>query len=132
MLVILILDDNPNRHRSFARNLVGHPKKHVHTAPETIAALEQHAPSLLFLDFDLDQFGRSIEEVGTGLDVADFLISNVQDFAPQTRVVVHSLNPLGADEMVRRLMAAGYSVQYAPHAWENEAILEQLAAWAGT
>ncbi len=129
--MIIVLDDNPNRHRSFARYLVGHRVKHVHTAAEALGAIDTLRPRLIFLDYNLDEFGTPIEESGTGMDVATWLVAHERDLKPTPLIVVHSLNLAHGPQMAELLIEGGFPVVYHPFAWENEAFLDQMALRAG-
>jgi CheY-like chemotaxis protein len=123
--MILILDDDPERHRRFQRYLDDRTVCHVETARDAILAIKMHHPSVICLDHDLDQFGRSIAEAGTGQRVAEWLRRHPQ---PETRlVVVHSMNPMGAACMVDALNEGGYTVIPRPEAWRDYQFCRELA-----
>lgn len=125
--MILILDDDPDRHRYFRRNLVGAHLVQVTTAPEAIRELQRLRPSVICLDFDLDQHGTPLRQSGTGWDVASYLLAHYRDFR-RAQIVVHSINPLAGPAMADLLEHAGFQVAYRPQAWRNEALCRQLAA----
>jgi hypothetical protein len=117
---ILILDDDPERHRLFAQNL-RHPRtlvRHVSTAAEAIDALRRQHYDIIFLDYDLHQHGIPIEISCTGRHVSDWVVRRASHFKG-VQFIVHSLNPLSAGPMVDDLEAAGLRVARAPWIWED-------------
>lgn len=117
---ILILDDDPERHRLFDQNL-RHPGlivDHVRTAAEAINALRHRAYDIVFLDYDLHQHGVPIEISCTGRHVSDWIVRHAKHFV-DTQFIVHSLNPFFAGPMVDDLEAVGLQVERAPWIWED-------------
>ncbi len=125
MASILILEDNPARVRSFRKNIIGIPITHMATAPQAINWLSTHTPNLIFLDYDLDQFGTNARISGYGIDVASWISKHPRQFE-HALVVVHSLNEGGAIEMVDRLQRAGVVAMRFPYVWEKPDDLDRL------
>ncbi len=129
--MIVVLDDDKLRHQCFQQAFIGHPAKHVYTVSDAIKAIEERSPRLLFLDHDLDLLGVPTEVSGTGMDVVRYLVDHARAFARSIVIVVHSLNPVYAPEMVRALSGAGYKVFERPFAWEDEDALDYFMTRAG-
>lgn len=117
---ILVLDDNEQRHESFAQRFSRDcDVTHVRTVTEALEALRDKSYDLVYLDHDLEDYqqsgmyGSSVEL--TGLDVARFIARMPEVVGqPPTRVVVHSWNPAGARAMVSTLREAGIPTTYEP------------------
>lgn len=101
---ILILDDDMNRHCIFNKKLVGHEVTNVITSKEAIQQLSSFNFDIVFLDHDLggEVFVKSGEN--TGFEVAVWLSENT-DRQP-SRIIIHSLNPVGAVNMKSKLSSA--------------------------
>lgn len=98
---ILILEDNPERQEEFKKNLVGHNVEIVDSSKIAIDKLKSEKWQLLFLDHDLG--GQVYVESGdnTGYEVAKFLEENKHHMP--SNIVVHSLNPVGAKNIIDAL-----------------------------
>lgn len=125
--MILILDDDPVRHRLFSQNLLGANQNHVRTAQEALDILRFAKPNVILLDYDLDQFGLPADVAGCGMDVASYLIKNAKHFR-RTYIVVHSLNALAGPAMHVLLQRAGLHTDYRPRAWLDELFCDALVA----
>jgi CheY-like chemotaxis protein len=116
---ILILDDNPERHKVFAGVLKREVLVHVF-----VAALQSQEPfDLVYLDHDLgdfaaadtyDDYGDGMYSGGskreyTGADVAWFIARKLDQSKWPTRIIIHSWNPDGARRMRDTLQDAGLS-----------------------
>lgn len=101
---ILVLEDDPQRHAIFRRNLIGTNVVIVTTVQGAIAELPTRAWDYVFLDHDLngEQMVKSGE--GTGYAVAEWLAANPLHIPPH--IVVHSFNPLGAENIQKALPSA--------------------------
>ena len=93
MKKVLILEDDPIRHKAFKKNFWRCDMTIVETAQDAIKELINNKFDYLFLDHDLGgtQFAPSDENSGYG--VAKFLKEH-KEFQP-TVIVLHSLNPAG-------------------------------------
>ena len=109
---ILILDDDLDRHANFKKRLIGHEVTHVETSQACIDKLKDNGPwDYCFLDHDLggEVFVKSGKN--TGYEVAEWLRDN-QNKMPGN-VIVHSLNPAGALNMISAIPNA----RHVPFAW---------------
>ena len=112
---ILILEDDPTRHREFRQNLLNATEvRIVETVPAAIFELKKQKWDTLFLDHDLG--GESFVDSNkkpTGYDVAKWLEEN-PEYKP-SNIIIHSLNFVGA----ARMKAALPDAILAPWAWMN-------------
>jgi len=119
MIRILFLDDNPNRHSTMHQNCIGAVVDHVHTAGEAINHLERKEYDLIMLDHDLSEDPDKMNSTPTGNDVASYMARHLVQHS-DTPVVIHSLNPPGAQNMMNALHDGGYSdVSIIPFAWRK-------------
>ena len=95
---ILILEDNLERQKQFIMNLVDHNICITDSSKTAIGKLTNEKWDILMLDHDLG--GQVYVESGenTGFEVAKFLENNKQ-YMP-TNVIVHTLNPVGAQNIM--------------------------------
>lgn len=111
---ILILDDEQYRHDIYRKNLIGHSLTHVETARDCIRELNTNGPwDWCFLDHDLGGTTFAKSGPGTGYEVAEFLRDN-NSLVPKN-VIVHSLNPAGALNMISVIPGA----RHIPFAWNK-------------
>jgi hypothetical protein len=122
---ILILEDSPTRIRSFRQGFIGASTAVITSAPMAISWLKDHTPRLVCLDYDLDQYGGSLQMCGTGLDVVRFIAEEAKRFE-KTLVIVHSLNEKGRERMVNILQRHKISVSLHPSLWEEQANMHRL------
>lgn len=116
---ILFLDDNDFRHKRMRANSIGFSVTYVYNAADCIAALRKNEFNLIMLDHDLDREkqGLVIDREEDGRFVARWMASEGLQHK-ETPVIVHSLNPRGADEMKKILTDAGFvQVACLPLAW---------------
>lgn len=98
-MLIFILEDNVHRMLKFSRELIGHRIHHATTIEEGTNFVANNKYDLLFLDHDLG--GHEMVDSNTpntGYQLARFIAS----FTPNkdTPCIVHSCNPVGADNIV--------------------------------
>jgi hypothetical protein len=100
---ILILEDDMSRMEQFEKNLSDHHVVHAETAELTIELLTMYEWDWLFLDHDLggETMVDSFITHNTGYAVASWLEQNV-DHMP-SRIIIHSFNPTGADNIHKAL-----------------------------
>jgi len=111
---ILFLDDDEDRHRAFKSRIrsLGYLSKYqmiyAYNARFAIEMLEKHEGVIVqaFLDHDLseeDQMSKvgAVTKVPTGMTVVDRIVNMSE---PPANIIVHSLNPDAAEEMVKRLV----------------------------
>jgi len=110
---VLILEDSKFRQKVFRHNLIGVIPTFVETAAECIDILNsQERFSILFLDHDLG--GQEMQTgQATGTEVAQWLHDNPNKLP--VHIIIHSLNPVGANRMMDLLPNATYS----PGCWEK-------------
>lgn len=119
---ILILEDDIERIVQFKKNMSdGNLLVFVDDPKEAIDLLQEGKWDVLFLDHDLG--GQVFVPSGknTGYEVATFLEVN-KEFRPET-IVVHSMNPVGANN----IMAALKTAKRFPGAW-TKSVQEVLRA----
>ena len=110
---ILVLDDDHTRHKAFQQALIGKIVEHVTTAQEAIASLLNHPVEILFLDHDLGGKTMVASGKGTGYEVAKWLAEHSERMPK--RVIVHSFNPVGAQNIKTILPRA----EICPGAWAS-------------
>ena len=103
---ILILDNDRERHRHFARKLINDTVVHVFSAKEAIIQLAHEKPfDAVFLDHDLGDAGDlEASGPGTGYEVAKWLAEHGDRCPPA--VILHTFNPVGAQNMQALLPGA--------------------------
>lgn len=107
----LFLDDMKGRHRQFKEWFPSQDVDYVFTYADCIKMLERTEYDSVFLDHDLSEqdilCDPQTAKGKTGSDVAEWIVANKQ---PQQipMIVVHSLNPVGATNMVNILSSAGF------------------------
>jgi hypothetical protein len=120
---ILILDDNSYRHMEFAHRFADDDRTHCHTYHQAIEALNNDFFDVIFLDHDLGDFHDADKYEGydgklkeyTGLDVAVYIAKDFGKYLNEKpRIVVHSVNPVGAPVMRSVLQDAGFDVVWDP------------------
>jgi len=114
---ILILEDDPTGTRipAFKRKFVGHIATFVETTKDAIRLLNEFPAGywdILFLDHDLGGEEMVESGPGTGYEVACWLEENPSK--KPNRIYLHSLNPVGRQNMKRALPDA----IEAPFAWK--------------
>jgi CheY-like chemotaxis protein len=122
---VLIIDDDRARIKQFRQHLHGFPTTDLSRAGDGIKWLEDHAPKLIFLDYDLHEHGTSRAESGCGKDVASWIVRHPKQFA-HTLIVIHSLNSAGAEKMHAMFVKVGITSTKIPFAWQRPADLDRL------
>lgn len=119
---ILILDDLEERHRIYQSIYNGHDVTSVNTYSAFVDALQDSPWDLIHLDHDLGDFVTSpdtwVDGWGstreyTGLEAATRVCELDPELRP-ARVVVHSINPVGARNMMQTLTRAGIDAIWEP------------------
>jgi hypothetical protein len=124
--VILVLDDDPVRHRAFKRGLIGTSVVHVTRADQAVMQLADTGPwRVVCLDHDLDQHGDLT--AGDGMQVVKWICGRTR-FFKTALFVVHSINPVRAPQMVAKLHHAGLTAVAVPRMWEDDEGLARLVA----
>ncbi len=117
MKSILIVEDETEIIEQFKINLDEHNLYFAQTAPEANNVLFdfQESPfDYIFLDHDLDI--NNTGKNGEGIDVANIII-RLSDFYNDTTVVIHSMNPVGADNMFKVIDRVKMRVIKLPYSW---------------
>jgi len=130
-VTIAILDDDSKRIDAMQKVLSGYHQGVVHFAgaPEMIAWLAGHLPSLrlLSLDHDLGPYEATPSSVplpGNGQDVVDMLVQH----KPTCPVIVHSSNEWAAAGMIVALKQVGWTVR---RVVPTDDVLWIESSWAG-
>ena len=122
---ILILDDEQVRHDAFAEFYGGHEVVHVETYSQFVRELESGSPwDLIHLDHDLGPGDSYLDGWGgmqffTGQHAA-IRVCELHDERLPGEVIVHSVNPLGANNMVSDLKSRKVSVTWRPYTQMNQ------------
>ena len=112
---ILILEDTGERIFKFRKNLQGAILDITKDTKECINFLKNNKYDYLFLDHDLGNIFMKPGE-GTGYEVAKFISEN-PELAPP-RIIIHSMNNVGAAAMMQVLGDAGIRAKYVPCTWD--------------
>ncbi len=105
---ILVLDDMEVRHRWFVNNLARFNAilYQARTAREAIELLKETTFDVMFLDHDLgDRVYVDSDDPNTGYQVAKYIRENDIEC---NRIIIHSLNKSGVDNMMALLPNAEY------------------------
>ena len=125
---ILILDDMQMRHDVFANFFAGHDVTHTFKFSDFVKALEQNSPfDIIHLDHDLadffdqpdfliDNHGRKKEYNGQH---AALKVTQLPEELLPLNVIIHSVNPLGAQAMLEIIQNKGIPVVCEPFKAEN-------------
>jgi hypothetical protein len=117
---ILILDDEHIRHEQFAKFYTGEDTVHVTTYAQFVHELEAGSPwDLVHLDHDLGPGDSYLDGWGeiqffTGQHAAR-RVCELHDHQLPGEVIVHSMNPLGAQNMLCDLSARKIKVKWCPY-----------------
>lgn len=104
---ILVLDDDKTRLKLFKQKLIGHIVDCAETATEAIELLKNNELyDQIYLDHDLGEMTHQPSGPNTGYEVAKWINehSNKRPF----RIVIHSFNTPGAQNMLSLLPEASY------------------------
>lgn len=99
---ILFLDDDLNRCKKVRQECVGHVITIVHTVNEAKQALDSDVFDLISLDHDLGEKQMCASDSDSGYEVAKYL-SQLTNGNQQAVVIIHSMNPIGSDNMLNLL-----------------------------
>jgi CheY-like chemotaxis protein len=109
---ILVLEDDPERHKYFRQLAIENDLTIVETSSECIILLYNHTYDCLFLDHDLGgQVYVNSDLPNTGYEVAKWLEGHPE--RKPKNIIIHSLNGVGAQRMNQALPEA----LYIPFAW---------------
>lgn len=120
---ILVLDDDAYRHRTYAKLYDGDEVIHTWTYSEFAVSFVNGSPwDIVHLDHDLGDLvttpdtwvdGWGHRRLRTGRDAAGVITAVPDDKLPR-KVIVHSVNPVGARAIVSDLKARGIPVSWEP------------------
>ncbi len=105
-MMVLFLDDDDSRITKARQDFIGHSFVAVKTAQEAIEELSRRQFDLVCLDHDLGDQVMVDSGPGTGYEVAQFIAQMPIDERPQA-IMVHSFNPVGAQNMIVALAENG-------------------------
>ena len=105
MPTVLIVEDCAERDAVLRRRFVGYNVTIARSYDEAVAHLQEAYFDVVSLDYDLGG--------ANGNDVAMFLAGLPVPRRPHA-VIVHSMNPVGAQRILRTLETAGISTVYRP------------------
>lgn len=109
---IFILEDSQNRIAAFRRKLGMHELTIAETATDAIKILGEQHFDVIFLDHDLGGGEMmSCEDKNTGSEVARWMQGHFEYIC---HIVIHSLNPDGANNMYNMLTGIGLPCQKIP------------------
>lgn len=121
---IMFLDDDPQRHQ-FVHDVLDEAPQHeityVHTCLQATYALKSESVfDIVFLDHDLadNRNGAGYSDAfsqDTGLDVARFITHTLAANKRPHKIIIHSLNPVGALRMYDELKAYSLEVFRVPY-----------------
>jgi len=112
-LNIFILEDAPERIEYFKKQFENHNLTIFSIIDDTVYYnLKDNKYDIFFLDHDLEShLLRTTEK--NGYDFAYFLtVNNLQSHAI---IYIHSMNPIGANNMLKLFQKANYEVQWIPY-----------------
>ena len=106
MAKLFILDDQKIRHELFEIRYKDHDIVSAYTATEAITALEESDFDYIFLDHDLGLQVYTVSNENSGYEVAKWISENYKNV--NVRIIIHSFNPVGANNMLHVLFDAGF------------------------
>ena len=125
---ILILEDNTERIKLFKKNLIGHDVKTTEFVDECKQYLTEYKFDFIFLDHDLG--GKTFVESGgsepTGYDIASWIVTDLKEENYPIAVLIHSLNPYGAQKMFDEIEKIDVFRGVTPFVWQNENLSDLL------
>lgn len=124
---IFVLEDMTPRILVFSLLSPPHSLKIAEDAPSAIAFLKEHGPliEVVFLDHDLAQrVFVSSDDKNTGAEVARFMVSDDCTLSRSVSIIVHSLNPIGADNIMNVLDGQYPNLHRIPYDLVRARILE--------
>jgi hypothetical protein len=115
-LNIFILEDSPERIEYFKKQFSNHNviifSKISESMEEIGYLLRKRNFDIFFLDHDLQDHLTRIGIEKNGNTLAKYLVEN--NLQKQAIFYIHSMNPIGANDICRTLNDAGYEVQWIP------------------
>ena len=117
----LIVEDSTERLKLIARyfdNFIGKTFDVAFTSKAAINYLKTNSYYCIFLDHDLEEehYEKENSYEGTGQEVCRFLVDNS---IPVSKIVIHSLNPIGSHNMMGILAEGDYDYISKPFFWDG-------------
>lgn len=114
---IFILEDNKERIEQFMQNLEGHDVTISKDPKEAIDIIKNQEPfDYICLDHDMGNVFEQPGE-GTGYELAAWLAKHPEK--KPRKLLIHSMNNVGAAAMMRVLGDAGIRATYIPFLWDK-------------
>jgi hypothetical protein len=113
---ILILEDDALRVAWFKQKFADYQQDITLDVCQAIEWLQENDYTLILLDHDLTEehyFSYDAEDSSTGYTVAAWLAKN-DSFQKDATIIIHSLNFIGAERMLKTLQDAGRDAQHIP------------------
>jgi len=110
---ILVVEDDTNRHRFFLQELIGHDVTIAEDYYEAIECLTHNIYDLIYLDHDLEDehyFDLNVMKERTGCEVARWMVNHSRNNLT-AKIIIHSLNSVGAENIFNVLNDAKYNVK---------------------
>jgi CheY-like chemotaxis protein len=112
---VFLLDDDPRRHRWFAKRFAGDELDIAETVEQAKELLAENAYDAIFLDHDLlphHYESNDHDDLGsTGYAVAEWLYEN-KNLQRAATIIVHTRNADAAVRMVQKLRDSGRNCEY--------------------
>jgi len=115
---ILILEDDINRIELFKSKLSMHELTFCTRAMEAVNLVTNVKYDLMFLDHDLE--GKPYEDSdyeNTGYQVAKMIPATLNK---DTRIIIHSMNPVGAENMKCIIGSSAERIPFSWLKWEDD------------
>lgn len=125
---ILILDDNPFRHKCYANDLsVGNTVVSVYSYNDFLTALDSRVWDVIYLDHDLGDFNDGASTYIDGWGKTQFYngchaalrVCELPDDKRPQKVIVQSVNGSGSADIIRCLQRAGIDCERQPFSYEG-------------
>jgi len=119
---VLILDDIEHRHSFFDALYQGHEVVHAYLYSDFLRKLNQGVWDIVHLDHDLGDFVNKADTYVDGWgniheyngQHATMRVCELPDSLLPKRVIIHSVNPIGAKAMRQMLERRGVEVKWEP------------------
>ena len=107
--MFFILEDDPERIEWF-KSVLGEDQIYTtRDVNDAVAQLKSNVYDIIFMDHDLMATGKN----ASGHGLADIL--NQEKIATNTPIIIHSMNPVGAENIRRALMNTHSNVTVVPY-----------------
>lgn len=116
LMKILILEDDAERMKAFAKKLQEYDFDYTDNAQEAIEYLKKNNYNLIYLDHDLGGKQLEWDEDNCGMTVAEYIAEH--PLPSTSRVVIHSFNVVAAQRMLRIIPGS----VYIPGVWTQDGV----------